>query len=731
MKQASADFCLPQQTLGGLNLNSGIPQPSSTMKRSSAIGSASHGRSVSGSRHSLAMSRPNQPLFQRSSSGTNLADIGLSSVKRASVAGYNPSTTAALKPYHTPGPSTDHERRSSVYRARPSTIAGPMGGHQSFFQQAPQAAGVPRDPRPLKDRSYQNRLGQELIEYMAKHNFEMEMSHKLSDNFIRSPTQKDFNFMFQWLYRRIDPSYRFQKNIDQEVPPLLKQLRYPYERSITKSQIAAVGGQNWSTFLGLLHWMMQLAQMLERYSVNQYVDACLEAGVDVTGDNIIFDFLTNAYQDWLNMDDEAGDEDVEKALAPHVQAMAREFERSNAKYVQELEMLEGEHARLLKEIEELEKSMPDPAVLDNHFRIMEEDKAKFEEYNTLALQRSEKYEARIQVLQEELDKLQGELREAEEERRRLKEAVDDQGISMQDIDRMTAERERLQKSIESAEQRLDDVKRKVAEKELEASQRLDDLERMVDRYNTIAYQIGLIPATAVNAKGRDYELQLMVNEGPPAFTSSQLQGSGSAVHPESDRLLADPVTGYQPAHVLNLDLRGQVKNSFLGLRKEISERRKAALDAMMEDHDLLDRAKEAIEDKRSEVEALEHRVRAAEEEYEKTKEVTTAQKLASDAQIEKMEKELAKMRAQLSESVQLMEQREMNTNIEYEQLTLRANALREELHTETMRMLNDVIKFKMHIQKSLEEYESFVADELEKELGSDEMRDDNTQALDL
>jgi kinetochore protein NDC80 len=44
--------------------------------------------------------------------------------------------------------------------------------------------------------------------------------------------------------------------------------------------------------------------------------------------------------------------------------------------------------------------------------------------------------------------------------------------------------------------------------------------------------------------------------------------------------------------------------------------------------------------------------------------VSTAQKLASDAQIEKMEKELAKMRAQLSESVQLMEQREMNINIE-------------------------------------------------------------------
>lgn len=44
--------------------------------------------------------------------------------------------------------------------------------------------------------------------------------------------------------------------------------------------------------------------------------------------------------------------------------------------------------------------------------------------------------------------------------------------------------------------------------------------------------------------------------------------------------------------------------------------------------------------------------------------VTSTQKLASDTQIEKMERELAKMRAGLEESVQLMEQREMNTNIE-------------------------------------------------------------------
>lgn len=634
------------------------------MKRSNSAAGATHSRSMSGSRQSLAMSRPSQPLFQRSSSGTNLAEAGLSSVKRSSF--QNPVVFKPYTPGSVPGTgnrtSTDADRRSSVYRGRSSTI-GQVGAHQSFFQQAPAPAGVPRDPRPLKDRSYQARIGQELLEYLAQNNFEMKMKHVLSQNIIKSPTQKDFNYIFQWLYHRIDPSYHFHKNIDQEVPPLLKQLRYPYEKSITKSQIAAVGGQNWSTFLGLLHWMMQMAQMLERYEMNGYDDACIEVGIDVTSDHIVFKFLSTAYRDWLAMDEDATDEDAERALAPHVDAMAKQFEQSNSKYQQELDILEAENNRLLQEIDDLEKSTPDPAVLDNHFKIMEEDKVKFEEYNALAMQRSEKYEARIQVLQEELDKLMVELQEADDERRSLQRAIDELGISMQDIDRMTSERERLQKGIESAAQRLDESKKKVAEKETEASRKLDELERMADKYNTLAYQIALIPATAANAKGKNFELQVTVNEGPN-FTSSQLQGSYGNGSVENERLLVDPVTGYQPAHILSLDLRGQVKNSFLVLRKEVSERRKVAMDTMMEDHDLLDRAKEAIEDKRNEVEALEHRVRAAEEEYEKTKEVTTAQKLASDAQIEKMEKELAKMRAQLSESVQLMEQREMNINIE-------------------------------------------------------------------
>jgi kinetochore protein NDC80 len=54
--------------------------------------------------------------------------------------------------------------------------------------------------------------------------------------------------------------------------------------------------------------------------------------------------------------------------------------------------------------------------------------------------------------------------------------------------------------------------------------------------------------------------------------------------------------------------------------------------------------------------------------------------------------------------------------------------LREELHTEVERMLNDIIKFKVHIQKNLEDYEGFVVEEVEQELGGEEERED-TRAL--
>ncbi|KAL9640625.1 MAG: hypothetical protein Q9204_000638 [Flavoplaca sp. TL-2023a] len=719
----------PRETLGGINFNSAIPQPASALKRSNSISglkenlnaphTTQHGRSASSSRMSLAPSRPQQPSFQRSSSGTNLADLGRpSTVQRTSSSNmfgnaasaprmsYAPSTITPFKQPSVLNGSQNMQRRSSVY-SRPSV------GHQSFFTQAPVPAGVPRDPRPLKDRNYQARIGQELLDYLTQNNFEMEMKHSLGQNTMKSPTQKDFNFIFQWLYRRIDPGYRFTRGIDAEVPPLLKQLRYPYEKSITKSQLVAVGGQNWSTFLGLLHWLLQLAQMMDKYEAGEYDVACAEAGVDVSGDRIIFRFLGGAYRDWLQVEDDQDEEESDKMLEPHIEAMAAEFERGNQRYTEEMKVLEAENESLRKQIEEAERDAPDIAKLENIFNILEGDIKKFEDYVSGQETRLQKYDSRCNNLKEAIIKATSDLEVAEQERTDLQASVDKQGITIQDIDRMNVERERLLKSTESTAQKLEETKRRAAEREAEANHSLEEVERAVETYNNLCYRVGLIPSTAVNAKDKDFELQLATTAPVTDFSASSSQQN------QPDRLLSEHLTGYSPTQLLNHPPRTQLKPLLLTLRKEISERRSLALEADIKNHELLDSIAEAIDDKQNEVETLEHRVRGAEEEFESVREGAQTQKVASDAQIERMEKELGRMKRGVGETLEEVERREMSVNIEYEQLTLRANALREELHTEIEKMLNDIIKFKVHVQKSLEDYEGFVVEEVEAELGGD------------
>ena len=515
-------------------------------------------------------------------------------------------------------------------------------------------------------------MGQELMEFLTHRNFEMEMKHALTYKSMTSPMQNDFNLMFQFLYRCIDPSYRFQRNIDAEVPPLLKQLRYPFEKNISKSQLAAVGGGNWSTFLGLLHWMMQLCKMMEFYTTGAYDEACIEAGYDVSADRITFQFLSDAYKEWLAIEDDDDEdeesrqrveEETKQRIEPHIQAMAAKFEQANQSSLEQVKTLEAESKALQDQIDELAKSAPKLAKLDDTIKVLEEDRGKFENYNQSMEGKVEKYMHRAELLQQEIEKCEQEMQEAEEERRDLQRKVDEQGLSVQEIDRMNTERERLQKGHEMTAARLEESKDRTAKKEGETGTKLDELESAVQKYNSLGYQIGIIPSTAQNAHGYEYELHLTVNEGPN-FSASQLNTSNQQASLESaDRLLSSSSTGYQPPHLLPHNLQTS-KKALQDLRKTLSERRNAALEDDMAKMDMLDKTKEALDDKYGELDALGHRTRAAQEEFEKTREIAGARNMASETQVERMEKELGRVRSGLGESVQLMEGREMGIHLE-------------------------------------------------------------------
>ncbi len=708
----------PRETLGNIQNFSGIPQPASAMK---APYTAQHARSTSIN----SIQRPPQPNFKRSSSGGNLAELGMSTARRSGSTNLFASGRQSLAPNQLFGSQTPAsnsvQRRSSVY-SRPSGH-GPTP-HQSFFTQPAPIATNPKDPRPLRDASYRARISQELLNYLTENNFELEMKFSLRQDSLKSPSQKEFTTIFQWLYRRLDPGYRFQKAVDTEVPPILKQLRYPYGWQITKSQLGAVGSQtSWPIFLGMLHWLMQLAQMLDNFHRGAYDDACAEAGVDVSGDRIVLRFLYGAYRDWLCVGNDETDEDAEAAVAPHVQAMAGEFERINSRHGEELKIYEAENTSLKEQVDEVEKSAPDVAKLDKHFKILEDDTKKFEEYNANVAAKIEKYESRIKMLEEEIQKTEADLSTIEQERQSLQQSVDRQGLNIQDIDRMNTERERLTKSHDDAINNLEEVSKKVVAKETETSQKLEELEAIIKRYNSLAYDLSLIPSTATNAKGVSYELSL--NIPTTSFSTSQSGRASRRGSPsESDRLLASSTTGHPPARLLNLDLKGAVRSTFMSLRKEIYDRRKAAIDADMSNKDLLDNVVEALNEKNTEIENLNYRVNEASTLYNSLKETGTTSHTQQTSAIEKLEKELTRMRGDLERGAVELEQREMEVVLAWEGMQEEAGRIREELHSGIERILEEVVNFKVHVQKGLEEFEGWVTEEVEGELEGEGQKDE-------
>jgi kinetochore protein NDC80 len=627
---------------------------------------------------------PAQPVFGRPSSSNN--ETGAFSAgprqslfgQSASRKSYLPNATPARpsQPLFAPTPggvnnsgmNNEFARRSSVFSAnnRPSA-AGPMGAgafqtRESFFATAPLPAGVPTDPRRLRDASVRAQMASELMDYLTRNNFELETSIGLTGKTLTSPTQKEFASLFKWLYNRIDPAYRFQKNLDAEIPPLLKQLRYPFEKSITKSQIAAVGGNNWHTFLGLLHWIMGLAQMMDAFAVGRYDSASLAVGADLKGDRIIFEFLSDAYKAWLSVDNETTDEEAELAVQPYADRMAARFREINSDHVADVKMLEAEKESLVQQIARFEEAVQRGASLDGKLDLIKSDLAKFEDWITKSEQRTRKAADKIAVLEEEISKVDEEIAVAERERGEHQAALTRMGITIGDLDRMTAELDRLEKAKAAMSARLDEARQRCAEREAEAARKLDDLERTVDAYNAQAYRTGLIPSTAPNAKNQNFELKLKLS-AQDSENADLLGSLDASVSDPAARLLISAASGPNRS-ILSLDVNNVVKSNILALRREIGERRNRALEEDMKNHSLLDKVMEAMDDKQAEVEGLGHRIRAAEDEHRKTKETSTTQRMQVDAQVEKLEGDIARMRAGQVESLQVLEQKEMDVSME-------------------------------------------------------------------
>lgn len=254
------------------------------------------------------------------------------STRREANAAAPGSRRTSLAPVGTPSAAN---RSTSSMHGRASLA--PVGRESMMLGSSSQSA--PREPRPIKNKSFQEQMGTLVIAALGENHVAGGQSIRKA---VREPTQLAFIDMFQTLWRSlIDPYQVFEssagttpaqgtsstlasaghgtnmsKAVD-EILMLLREVGYPHLEDMTKSRLMAAGGvSNWPYCLAMLGWIVRIGDVLndqDRIPVGpeQRVEAKERSGPDASPNqtdtsnmDYFYAYLWKTYEKfWKGQDD--------------------------------------------------------------------------------------------------------------------------------------------------------------------------------------------------------------------------------------------------------------------------------------------------------------------------------------------------------------------------------------------------------------------------------------------
>lgn len=204
---------------------------------------------------------------------------------------------------------------------------------------------VPRDPRNINDKGFQQQCMKRLLNYLLEKGYEQPISMKT----LKMPSGKDFGSIIKFMLRSLDPDFqRGEMKFEDEISATLKAMSYPFP--ISKTALVSAGSPHtWPNLLALLSWLMDQLEAIESVSSDDDTKNEEETTVyesieelEDKSDKVFFKFLAGSYQAFLRGDDGASEE-LETALIEHC-------ERDNAYLSQEIERITDWNAKILEQI---------------------------------------------------------------------------------------------------------------------------------------------------------------------------------------------------------------------------------------------------------------------------------------------------------------------------------------------------------------------------------------------
>eukprot|EP00180_Rhodochaete_pulchella_P002429 Plantae.Rhodophyta-Rhodochaete_pulchella.ctg3720.p1 GENE.Plantae.Rhodophyta-Rhodochaete_pulchella.ctg3720~~Plantae.Rhodophyta-Rhodochaete_pulchella.ctg3720.p1 ORF type:complete len:526 (+),score=126.61 Plantae.Rhodophyta-Rhodochaete_pulchella.ctg3720:309-1886(+) len=333
-----------------------------------------------------------------------------------------------------------------------------------------------------------------IICFLTENGYDQPISPKI----LSSPSSKDFQNMFIFLVRQLDPSFEFVSRFEDEVPALLKLYGYPY--SIPRSSLQAVGSPHtWPALLASLTWLLELVKYDKEVALKRAERESVDLDPVAEGARIFFDYVRDTYDIFMGGDDDFGMLDRD---------LAAKFEIRDKGVRSEIESLEKRIASLEEELEEAEKEEDPRIALKRKKEELTNNVDKFNQLieqlksheGRLSLKLSEK-EAAASSLESSLSKLAG-------DKESLQETLAVQESNAIDAQRIQRDRATLRSKLSHLSAKRKDAEAEQVAEEAQVIENTRELDESLLRYHELAESLGIIPTTAPHSGGVDVCLTL-------------------------------------------------------------------------------------------------------------------------------------------------------------------------------------------------------------------------------
>uniref|UniRef100_A0A8C1VNU9 Kinetochore protein NDC80 n=1 Tax=Cyprinus carpio TaxID=7962 RepID=A0A8C1VNU9_CYPCA len=408
--------------------------------------------------------------------------------------------------------STTSERRTSFFGkgigagGQRNSMFGAYGGSEKM-----------KDPRPLHDKAFVQQCIKQLCEFLSERGFPGSITVKT----LQSPSTKEFLKIYEFIYTFLEPSFQMPTSkVEEEIPRMLKDLGYPF--ALSKSSMYSIGAPHtWPQALGALIWLIDTVKLFsgmreQGLLFSDFSDELCDLEEGAEYNKLFMEYCSDTYNKFMQGADTFEDEDEE-----YLNKLKKLYSVDEAL----LQSQQEKHAMLMEHVERLERESQTDRLAGKRTEKLrlQADLQKLQNYRCTLEAHKTGLENKAAGLAEELEAAEIQLDGLKQERTRLQHILENQKFTPADIERINRERNELQQTIQSLSQSLEEAEQLVWNEEVNLSKTKEKAELKVAEYNKLGRKLKLIPQSAENACGHDFEIRTDYSDFSYSFSNlSQL-----------------------------------------------------------------------------------------------------------------------------------------------------------------------------------------------------------------